>query len=109
MYIFIDSKSFDEALKTMINVVGVVLALVKIATTFWNRKAIWIIMQELQKLYDRLSADSSAYNVQAYLTSYIQFVKIYGASFLALFIQPAVVPILMYLFNGSMIIKVDYL
>ena len=108
MYIFIDANTFDEIFKSMINAVGVIVALVKTATTFWNRQTIRIIMQELQNFFDRRSAYSSAYNVQAYLTSYLRFVKIYGVLFLALFIQPVVVPILMYLFNGSMILNVDY-
>ena len=104
---YLVTSSFTEASGSISNAASIALVAVKASITFWNRDKIWDMLQELQKLFQCRSINKSDYNVGEYFASYSRITNTFliTSVFMILLIP---LPILTYLYNGTMYFTVDY-
>ena len=106
-YLFLIATSFAKLSEVTLNIATIVLVFVKGMSTYANRNKIWILFQDLRRLFSGRTDKNSAYNVKAYLKSYHRFIQIYSGSFII--VSPVMVlPLVLYYINGTMTFKVDY-
>lgn len=106
-YSFLNAKEFIEAAANVPNVVTVVLITLKTCVTFWHRKDIWDIIQELRAVFTTQLESKAKHNMKKYIVGYLLLIKTYAAILLAL-ILPVASPAIMFVIKGEMKFTINY-
>lgn len=99
--------NFLDALSSVPNANCILLIFLKGLYTFWNRKKIWIIWQQLKVMVAMRVRESGYYEMKPYLDEYLFIIKIYAIPF-TLVVLPISYPIIPYVLFGRMELVIKY-
>jgi hypothetical protein len=101
------AESLVKVFANIPNAVSLMLIGLKAFASIKHEKVIWEIFEECRATFAERGNQNAKYNIKNYLDSYHLYIKIYSGTILFVFL-PILFPIVLYIYDGTMEITVDY-
>lgn len=107
MYTVLGAEDFLGAAASAANVLNLLLIMLKVFVSYWQREDIWRIFVELRAISAPRINENAKYKIKEYLDGYHYFIKIYAAAMVGLN-TPNFLSIISYLIFGTQKLIVQY-